>query len=116
MKRRTVAVGLILLAVAAGCAAPAKLSATATPDVAKPKKRIANDKWQWFRNMFFRPAKELVYVHRWWGRATGKPIQAKNVDANGNPVKSVVFMNRDITRMTPAHVRFSTDLWFLMMM
>ncbi|NOZ20369.1 MAG: hypothetical protein GXP25_04690 [Planctomycetes bacterium] len=54
--------------------------------------------------MFLRPAKDLFSVRRWGGRMMGVPIAATNIDADGNPVHSVVFVNRDITKMTPADV------------
>ena len=41
---------------------------------------------------------------RWWGRATGYPIPAANVDAAGHPVESVVFVNRDIAKLSPGQV------------
>ncbi|MEW6357476.1 MAG: hypothetical protein AB1696_14190 [Planctomycetota bacterium] len=104
MKLRTAAICVLLLATGAGCAIPAKTPTTAAPDVAKPKARIANDKWQWFKSMFFSPTKELVYLDRWWGRATGHPFPAKNIDVNGNPADSPVFVNRDASKMSLAEI------------
>ena len=102
MRPKALAICLLSLALGFGCATPGSTRATAAPDVTKPKKRRVDAEWHWFVNTFLRPTKELLYVQRWWGRLCGSPIEATNTDRDGNPVGSVVFVNRDIAKMSAA--------------